>query len=203
MGKEDNYSKFLLVCAAITRSLILHVTEDDVLEKAFRLGGRVAERYHVKVITGSSLCSRQYSLTHSLTHSDEIERKRKAEVLARRMAREEAKRKRNAELKAMKTRVLLVVKAVCRWRLVLRIANKRRADEKRRREFEEEQRRLWELAEKKRLFDLALEEARVGALKEWEQLQKEIARDEWNEFCKTKPVRIVKFLRMRKSCQHL
>jgi len=119
------------------------------------------------------------------------------------MAREEARRKRNAELKAMKTRVLLTVKAVCRWRLILRIATKRRAEEKRQRDFEEEQRRKWELAEKKRLFDLALEEARLDALREWEHLQNEITRKEWNEFCKTRPVRVVKFLRMRKSCQHL
>ncbi len=103
----------------------------------------------------------------------------------------------------MKTRVLLVVKAVSRWRLILKIANIKRAEEKRRREYEAEQRRLWELAEKKRLFELALEEARVDALREWEQLQKEIARKEWNEFCQTKSVRIVKFLRMRKSCQQL
>ncbi len=52
MGKEDNYTKYLLACAAITRALIQQYTEGNVLEKAFRLGGRVAERHHVKVITG-------------------------------------------------------------------------------------------------------------------------------------------------------
>ncbi len=52
MGQEDDYTKYLLACAAITKALIQHYTEGEVLEKAFRLGGRVAERYHVKVITG-------------------------------------------------------------------------------------------------------------------------------------------------------
>ena len=83
------------------------------------------------------------------------------------MAREEAKRKRKAELSAMKSRVLLAVAALCRWKLILKLGNQRRAEEKRRREYEEEQRRLWELAERKRLFEIALEEAKVDALREW------------------------------------
>jgi len=52
MGQEDDYTKYLLACAAITKALLRHYTEGEVLEKAFRLGGRIAERYHVKIITG-------------------------------------------------------------------------------------------------------------------------------------------------------
>ena len=178
MTLEESRARRVLANEAVTRELCLS-TATAAFDRALRLASRSVVRRRVKEI------------------EEELERERRAAVLERRLAREEALRRQKERRRRM---FLQFAEALCAnaravRRELVRAEHRARRERAEQEAAERERLALLERLRLKRQAELRAMQER--AREEWEQLQDELERQQRAAFAALRPQRLLAYNRLR------